>query len=148
MNKELINSDDKDVSFNKLISEAEEKNRIVEMHLQKDPYQKIRSGIKKYEIRLNDEKRRELRKGDIIRFTMLGDESRDCFYAQIVEFKHYESFKSLYEADSDPGDELTLYSCGFEKEISSEDFLKIMGDFYSGAKEEKHGVLVIELKLV
>jgi ASC-1-like (ASCH) protein len=51
-------------------------NQIFEMKLRPDPFNRICSGEKTIEYRLNDEKRSLLNKGDYIRFTEIADEER------------------------------------------------------------------------
>lgn len=51
-------------------------NRIFEMKLRPDPFNRICSGEKTIEYRLHDEKRSLLNKGDYIRFTEIADGER------------------------------------------------------------------------
>lgn len=51
-------------------------NRIFEMKLRTDSFNRICSGDKTVEYRLHDEKRLRLNKGDYIRFTEIADERR------------------------------------------------------------------------
>ena len=51
-------------------------NKIFEMKLRPDPFNRICSGEKTIEYRLHDEKRSLLNKGDYIRFTEKADEER------------------------------------------------------------------------
>lgn len=61
------------------------------MGLQEDYFNDIKNGIKKYELRLNDEKRKQIKKGDIITFLKEPDriESMQAFVTDLIYFKNF-----------------------------------------------------------
>ncbi|MCB9498786.1 MAG: ASCH domain-containing protein [Bacillales bacterium] len=107
------------------------------MHLYKEPMNMIRLGLKKYELRLNDEKRQNIKKGDKIEFIDPKDE-RNRLTVSVKAVKHYPSFKELY-------DDLPLSEIGYnEKEAGSP---RDMDIYYPQEKQEKYGVLAIKVAL-
>ena len=66
-----------------------------EMGLYNKPFQSIQSGKKVYEVRLYDEKRQLINKGDEIVFTNLT--TTEMMTVKVTEIKRYESFKAMYE---------------------------------------------------
>lgn len=66
-----------------------------EMGLYNKPFQSIQSGKKVYEVRLYDEKRQLINKGDEIVFTNLT--TKEMMTVKVTEIKRYESFKAMYE---------------------------------------------------
>ncbi|MBE6634392.1 MAG: ASCH domain-containing protein [Ruminococcaceae bacterium] len=106
------------------------------MKLREAPFEMIRSGAKRYELRLFDEKRQKLRVGDEILF-LCGEER---LVAEITELLRFPSFRELYGA-------LPLTSIGYaagELNGSWED----MRAYYSAEEEQRYGVLAIGLKLL
>ncbi len=57
-----------------------------EMHLEKDPFNKIMNGEKKIEYRVNDEKRRKMKIGDTITF-YLRPEEKEFIKTKIMDLK-------------------------------------------------------------
>ena len=140
------------VPYKALIEEQRVRGKYTEMHLKEDPYYKILSGLKIYELRLWDEKRQNLSVGDIIKFTKLSapaeDIETDCFYTQIKKLKRYDSFSDLYDAADGDNDHITLYRCGSPKGTSKQDFLDRMENYYSKEKQSRYGVVAIELEVI
>lgn len=66
-----------------------------ELGLYNKPFQSIQSGKKVYEVRLYDEKRQLINKGDEIVFTNLT--TKEMMTVKVTEIKRYESFKAMYE---------------------------------------------------
>lgn len=90
------------------------------MRLYHEPFAKIKAGTKTIEMRLNDEKRSQIRAGDEIEFTDLSNgEKLVCAVKNIYK---YPSFHELYQHHSkesigyddgenaDPADMLEIYS--------------------------------------
>lgn len=109
------------------------------MNLHNDPFEMIRSGRKTIELRLYDEKRRLLSVGDEIRFVNASDPaiSLECC---VVGLHRFNSFEELYAG-------LPLLRCGYtENDIltaSPDD----MDAYYPKEKQEKYGVIGIEIEL-
>ncbi len=110
-----------------------------EMKLRAVYYDKIKSGEKIYEIRLNDEKRRDIDVGDVIVFKKLPElsESLETVVADLIYFK---SFKEMI-------DTLPLEKVGFPSESKTE-VEDIYHEFYSVEEENKYGVLAIKVKVI
>lgn len=62
-------------------------------------FEDIKSGKKKMEIRLNDEKRRKVELGDIIEFVDVTS-NEETLQVHVIELKRYPTFRQLYEAIS------------------------------------------------
>lgn len=110
-----------------------------EMKLRAVYYDKIKSGEKIYEIRLNDEKRRDIDVGDVIVFKKLPElsESLETVVADLIYFK---SFKEMI-------DTLPLEKVGFPSESKAE-VEDIYHELYSVEEENKYGVLAIKVKVI
>ena len=109
------------------------------MNLNPEPFEMIRSGQKTIELRLNDEKRKQIKVGDIIEFTQT--ETGEKLITKVIAVHRFDSFAELYQ-------ELPLLKCGYtESDIASakpED----MDLYYTPEQQEKYGVLGIEIKLL
>ena len=68
---------------------------IHRMNLHNSPFELIKNGTKTIELRLNDEKRQLLNKGDIIEFT--NRVTFEMIEAEIIELHYYDSFEELYK---------------------------------------------------
>lgn len=107
------------------------------MKLKNSPFQKIKSGIKTVELRLNDEKRQQVRIGDFIEFTLIDDNSQKLT-VRVTALHHFDSFAQLYE-------NLPKEKMGYAAdEIPVPDH---MDEYYPKEKQEKYGVLGIEFYL-
>ena len=110
------------------------------MTLNEAPFFKIKNGIKSIELRLYDEKRRKIQKGDVIEFKNAIDADQVIF-CEVVKMHVFDSFGSLYKS-------LPLLKCGYtEADINTAD-PKDMDEYYSCEKQEKYGVVGIEFKLL
>lgn len=108
------------------------------MHLKKSPFDSIKSGQKTIEMRLNDEKRRVLKKGDIILF--FNDENyAEMIKTKIVALHPYKNFEELYFHF----DKTKLGYKENENPLPSD-----MSKYYSKENIEKYGVLGIEIKVI
>lgn len=107
------------------------------MSLKPDPFDQIRSGKKRVELRLLDEKRRNIRVGDQIVFTHT--EKRDeKLYVRVIGLHAYPSF-------DDVSQDFLRKDMGFED--GTERIDDIMREYYSDEDIEKYGVLAIRLIL-
>ena len=66
-----------------------------DMHLDNDPFTKIKNGTKKYEIRLNDVKRKALRVGDSIIFT--NRETNETMVVKVTDLHKYDTVKDIFD---------------------------------------------------
>lgn len=105
-----------------------------EMKLQPSPFEKIKTGQKTIEIRLNDEKRQQVKTGDEIIFTLLTD-TKVKIKVEVVELSVFPSFEVLFST-------LPPQEYGSK----SKDEFAEMYKYYSKEDEEKYGVLGIRIK--
>ncbi len=108
-----------------------------QMKLQKAPFMKIKNGSKTIELRLNDEKRQLVQVGDFIEFTLL-DDSAEKIQTRVTALHHFASFQELYAS-------LPKEKLGYApSETPDPDH---MDAYYPREKQEKYGVLGIELRM-
>lgn len=105
---------------------------IYRMKLQNEPFKQIKKGIKKIEIRLNDEKRKIFEINDYIEFTNIT--TLEIMFVKITNLYHFKNFEDLFNYF----DNSTL-GCGSYEE---------MYKYYSKEEENKYGVLGIEIKVL
>ena len=103
------------------------------MKLQSLPFSMIESGRKSIELRLYDEKRKQITIGDTIRFSAINNPTKALFI--------FGSFEELYRA-------LPLTECGYTadnvRSASPKDMLK----YYTREQEEAYGVIGIRIKVL
>lgn len=105
---------------------------IYKMKLQGEPFKQIKKGIKKIEIRLNDEKRKFFEINDYIEFTNIS--TLEIMFVKITNLYHFESFEKLFNNFDN-----SILGCGSYEE---------MYKYYSKEEENKYGVLGIEIKVL
>jgi ASC-1-like (ASCH) protein len=107
------------------------------MKLQPHPFDKIKEGTKTIEVRLFDEKRREIRLNDVIEFQR-EPERTETIRAEVIGLLNYKTFFDLINdfSATDFGDD--------DKEI----LLEKIYTFYTKEQEIKHSVLGIKIKLL
>ena len=119
----------------KLRSEIRKKHN---MKLNADSLGMLESGEKEVEYRLNDEKRQQLRVGDIITFTKLSDEDKTLSVI-ITDLKKYKTLLEMYTASFDQ-----YLSKNY---ITPKEAVEAT-DYYSDEEIEKHGCLAIHIKKI
>ena len=108
-----------------------------EMRLHNNPFILIKNGTKTIELRLNDEKRRQIKVGDTITFT--NRSNNEQISTVVINLNKYDSFEELYK-------NFDKVSMGYsEDEIADP---KDMELYYSKEEQDKYGVLGIEIKLL
>lgn len=112
---------------------------VHEMRLADEPFDMIVSGKKTIEVRLNDEKRREISVGDIIIFYRKGNITNMCAVT-VVGLRRYDNFLRLFSAER-------LADTGCE-DLTAEQAAQSMYKYYSPEQEERDGVLAIEIRLI
>ena len=110
------------------------------MNLTPAPMQEIRTGNKTIELRLNDEKRKQISVGDTIKFINTED-SNDTLRVKVVDLFLFSSFAELY-------DNLPLLNCGYNEDNINTASPDDMGMYYSREKQNKYGVVGIEISLL
>ena len=104
------------------------------MKLQPKYYDFIINGTKRIEIRLNDEKRRLIKVGDIIEFKK-EPELNESFKVKVTDLIKYNSFKEMFN-DFDT-------SLLASKDTTKEELLNTLEKFYPEEKQREYGVLCI-----
>lgn len=105
------------------------------MNLQDKYFDFIKNGTKRIELRLNDEKRQQIKIGDSIEFS----NEKDKFIAKVIGLLEYQDFKTLF---NDFGIEILA-----DKTMTKEELLGVLSEFYTPEKQEKFGVIGIRVEL-
>ncbi len=108
-----------------------------EMKLQDDPFKKISGGTKTIEMRLYDEKRRKVKKGDLIEFTNIN--SNEKLRVRVINLYRYKDFDELYKNH----DKVSIGYNEDEKASPCD-----MSMYYSDEDIKKYGVVGIKIKLL
>ncbi len=106
------------------------------MKLKQEPFESIKKGLKTIELRLNDDKRKNVRVGDEISFQAADGET---LLVRVLNLYHYDSFEELYKY-------LPLDKCGYDDVEKADP--KDMEAFYSKEEQAKFGVVGIEIVIV
>ncbi len=109
------------------------------MKLRPEPFSVMKSGAKKYELRLFDEKRRLICPEDEIIFTET--ESGEELSVRVRATLPFESFEALYAA-------LPLLEIGYTEKDVAEASYRDMDAYYPLEEQRAHGVLAIEIELI
>ena len=112
---------------------------IHEMKLQPEYFNFILNGTKRIEIRLNDEKRQNIKLGDKIKFLKEPD-LNESFEAQVIGLLRYNSFEEMFK-DYD----ISILS---DKSMTKEELISVLEQFYTKEKQEQYGVLGIRIELL
>ena len=112
---------------------------IHEVKLQPEYFNFILNGTKRIEIRLNDEKRQNIKLGDKIKFLKEPD-LNESFEAQVIGLLRYNSFEEMFK-DYD----ISILS---DKSMTKEELISVLEQFYTKEKQEKYGVLGIRIELI
>jgi len=110
-----------------------------EMKLRAIYFDKIKTGEKIYEIRLNDEKRKLIDVGDVINFKK-EPELTEEMNAIVKDLIYFDSFKEMSLT-------LPLEKVGFENKTLDE-VIDIYHQFYSEENEKKYGVVAIKVEVL
>lgn len=109
--------------------------KIHSMNLQDRPFKLIADGTKTIEMRLYDEKRRLINKGDIIEFN--NDKVDFIISTQVLDLHVFSDFDELYN-------HFDKVSLGYDENSSFDS--SDMEKYYNKSKIKKYGVVGIELK--
>jgi len=109
------------------------------MKLQPNYYNYILNGTKRIEIRLNDEKRQQIKIGDTITF-FKEPNLEEKFITKVVGLLLYDSFEDMFED----------YNIAILADVSmkKEDVIMELEKFYTKEKQKQYGVLGIIIKLI
>ncbi len=110
---------------------------IYEMNLCSEPYQMIKSGQKTVEMRLFDERRKGLQKGDHIIFHC--PDYQEDLKVEVMEIKTYRDFEELYAHYSS-----REIGYRYNEKPDPKDMLQ----YYSEQKISQYGVMAIRIRLL
>ncbi len=113
------------------------KNMLHKMTLDPSPFDMIACGKKDIELRLYDEKRRQLKTGDEIQFSC--KERGRVLLTVVATINVYKDFRQLYKSEP-------LERCGYGVEQLNSASYTDMQRYYSEDKVQKYGVVAICLK--
>jgi len=101
---------------------------------------------KTIELRLNDEKRRQVKIGDEIEFTNR-DIENEKLTVTVEGLIHAKSFSELYDVLTEFGAYNTnLMRAGFAGDCTKQEFIQTMREYYTEDTETNHGVVAIEIR--
>lgn len=103
------------------------------MHLESEIFDLVNDNIKDIEVRINDEKRRKLKIGDII--TIINRGNNESIDVKIVNLEYFSSFNDCINNY----DLKRLYN----DKITSDEFLNLLYRFYTKEEEKEYGVVAI-----
>jgi len=109
------------------------------MYLNEEPFELMKKGLKKVELRLYDEKRRKVGIDDIIIF-LKRPENKEFLVTRVKGLAIFKSFKDLFEYLNPK-----LLGLG---NMPVEDLVKRMKRYYTEEEEKKYGVVGIYLEVL
>ena len=110
---------------------------IYEMNLSNKYFKLLKEEKKEIEIRLNDEKRKDLKVGDKIIF-IEENQRIEKLETAVIRLEYFRTFKELI-------DKYTVKEIASDS-ITKEELLEDLYKFYPKGKERKYGVVAIKLK--
>lgn len=108
------------------------------MRVQEKYYNLLKNGTKTVELRLNDDKRRQIKVSDKIEFTN-GSDKNDHFMAEVIALHLAPDFETLCTKC------ITPRQGGFD---TKEELLSVLEEFYTPSVQKKYGVVGIEIKVI
>jgi len=112
---------------------------IHDMRLQKEYYNYIKNGTKRIEIRLYDEKRRQLKIDDTIRFHLLDDEN-EYLEVKVIGLLRYKDIETLIN-----NHDIKLLT---KETMPKEELIAIFNNIYNKEEQAKYGVLGILFNII
>ena len=110
------------------------------MKLKPEPFELIDKGIKIYELRLFDEKRKLLKVGDLIEFSNL-ECPNEIIEVKVEDLLFYPSFIDLYS-------DLPMTMIGYTEENKLIANYTDMEKYYSIDEQSKFGVVAIKIRKI
>jgi len=109
------------------------------MKLKPAPFEKIKAGEKTIELRLYDEKRKQIAVGDVIQFVNT-ENAEDRISVMVDDLYVFDSFERLYQT-------LPLTDCGYSTEELFAASSRDMELYYSKEEQAQYGVVGIRISL-
>lgn len=110
------------------------------MNLQRKYFDYIKSGTKRVEMRLFDEKRAKIQIGDEIEFGVSGEDDSEVIRTRVIGLLRYRSFEDL--VGDFPIEMLA------DTEMTKAELIEDLNKFYSKEMQEKYGVVGIRFELI
>lgn len=107
-----------------------------EMNLQNKYFDYIKNGTKRIELRLFDEKRSKVKLNDTIIFK---NENNESLNVTVTGLYRSISFEKLFEDFN-----IDVLA---SNEMTKEELLNVLEEFYTKEKQDKYGVLGIRIKI-
>lgn len=104
------------------------------MSVKEEYYKMLKDGIKTVELRLLDDKRKQIMIGDAIEFHNASDDN-DRFCGKVLNLYRADNFEELCK-------QITAKKAGFKDDKT---LISILEDFYSIDKQNEIGVVGIEI---
>lgn len=111
---------------------------IYEMRLNEKPFNEIKEGIKKIELRLYDEKRAKINLNDYIIFHKV-DNEEEIIKVKVVGLLRYNSFEDLFK---DVDYNISGPANSLEEKLNS------IHKIYTKEEENKYGILAIHIEKI
>lgn len=111
-----------------------------QMKLYEQPFNQICSGQKIIELRLYDEKRKQIKLNDEIEFSCI-DKKKKPLLVRVTALHRFKNFAELYNT-------LPLTKCGYTKETIAAAAPEDMNRYYSPEEQSRFGVVGIEIRLI
>lgn len=108
------------------------------MKLNQNAFINIKNGKKIFELRLYDEKRKNINLGDIITFHNLNNFD-ETISVKVLALLRYPSFEDFFK-------DIDYKLCGTANSLQEK--LEHVHTFYAEEQEKKYGILAIKLKLI
>ena len=109
------------------------------LHLHPEVFDVVASGNKNVEIRVNDEKRRQLKVGDTLVFLKRPDDV-ETITAKITKLVTFDTFLAVL----DSYDMKRIYL----ETTTPEEYIALLKQFYTDEEESKYGVVAIEFEII
>lgn len=110
---------------------------IHKMRLVSEYFDAIKNGTKRYELRLNDEKRQLIKEGDFIYFEEV-DNPSNILKTKVKSINKFDSFKEIF-------DKYDIELLG-KSDDTKEKLLETLEGFYPKEEQEKYKCLAIEIE--
>lgn len=107
------------------------------MKLSDDPFRATAKGGKTIEIRLNDERRTNLKAGDTIFFE---NEKFGSLEVKVIEIRKYKSMQDLIN-----NEDFNKTGCLYK---NIDDWIRAINTYYSNEQQSKFGLISIEIELI
>ena len=113
---------------------------IFTMRLNEPYFSSIYNGKKKYEIRINDEKRRELEVGNLITFICRDDPTKQ-YTCEIEQLLYFDTFVELFN-------NIRKEDCGFKSTQTADEIEDLFLKFRPARGLNEQGIVAIKIKRI